>query len=128
MAYSFTIAEVVRPINETLYEVNRITITNDNAKFEVVSSNPFVAVSDSGNRVSAFLTELSVNQKELSGYFTTDAFDIFPADVTIEFGFSDQEPLGAFENVDIPVVKIPLSPSHVAAGAPPADNAWLDAQ
>jgi hypothetical protein len=125
--FSFTIGHKVQLIDENLFEVIQINILMVTGKFIISSRQPFVRVFDSSNKVTNFSIQISGNEKELIAYFTTDAFDFFTGDVTIEFG-EGLLVTDTFENIDIISVITPLSPADAALGAPQADNAWLASQ
>ena len=95
------------------------------SKFQYTSQNPFVTVFDANESVTSYLTRISGNKKDLLGYFTSDAFDIFPGNVPISFG-DGESPIDIFENIDIHNVIQPLDPFYDNYNAPPVDNDWLN--
>lgn len=97
--YSLSVKEMVNQFSGVFYQVIEINIKNIDGKFLHSSRNLFVRVSDSNASLDSFFVLLSGNQKELRGFFITDAFNIFTANVTISFGdgFSLED---SFENVD----------------------------
>lgn len=125
MPYSFEIKEFVEDFNSSPYQINIITISNLDSKFQYTSQNPFVTVFDANISVTSFLTRISGNKKDLLGYFTSDAFDIFTGNVSISFG-DGESPIDVFENIDIHSVIIPLDPLLASLDAPMGDNDWLN--
>lgn len=125
MPYSFEIKEFVEDFNSSPYQINIIIISNLDSKFQYTSQNPFVTVFDVNESVTSFLTRISGNKKELIGFFTTDAFDIFLGNVNISFGYGES-PIDIFENINIHSVIIPLDSLLASLNAPMGDNDWLN--
>lgn len=125
MSYSFTVANRLRAFDNILYQIIVIKIKVSSDKFLHTSQEPFITVINGTIETKSFLRELSGNENELLGYFTTDAFDLFTGLSTITFG-SGHFVFDAFENIDINGVITPLDSVLASLNAPLGDNVWLN--
>lgn len=122
--FNFLISQTINSFNQDYRRMISIRITKATGKFPIRSVPEFVRVRSGGNTVDAFMTGFSGDQKELTGFFTTDAFVGFPANADVEFGFGDKV-MDRLENIDINASIVQLPALLASVAAPDADNAWL---
>jgi hypothetical protein len=122
--FTLQMNHVINAFNEELYHMINVKVKIVNGKFPVGAIHPFINASDGTEKAYSFITQISGNQKEINGSFTTDAFAGLASNFTIEFGLG-QEVLGSFENITTSAIA-PLDPLFSDVTAPDATNAWLE--
>lgn len=123
MSYTYKISETLTEINKELYKTIEIKIFSIDSKFTVMDIPFVLKVEDNVNEVSAFMTFMSGNEKELFTYFTVDAFINFSTNSDIKFGYGNN-----FENVieNVNVHNLDILPALLESIPHEiADNAWL---
>lgn len=122
--FEILIERVINTFDGEYFHMVNIKVTIIHGKFPIRSAKLYVRVIDQTNTVSCFMSDISGNRKQINASFTTDAFEVFPGNVSIEFGYDDK-PMGVFENFDINNNILPLDPIVAGIIVPDADNAWL---
>ena len=127
MSYSWVISEVIKTYNSDKYVMVAVTIKHDDGRFNLGQMPGKIRLLDATLTIPAFMMELSLNQKELIGYFLFDVFLSFQSTGPVSIDFVAGQSHGVFQNINPMIDVISLSPALAALGLPPADNAWLAA-
>ena len=124
MSYTYNIAETFIQFNNELYKMIEIRIISINSKFQPGAMSFVVKVQDAANGIYAFRVSLSGNQKELSAFFTVDAFENFSNNSDVKFGYGFNL-TNTISNVNVHEV-IPLLSVFEDIPHEIADNDWLE--
>lgn len=123
--FNLFIIQTVGSYEESYFNMACIKIVIIQGKFPIRSMPEFVRVNTGSSTIEAFQVNVSGNQKEMTGYFTTDAFSTITGNSNIEFGYGE-DIIGIFSDVDINATILPLNATTSSAAFPDADNAWLE--
>lgn len=85
MGFNVEIREILRDFRNDYLKMIEFKITNERGNFKESSGIPYIYLTDGTNDVKSFTTLLSGNKKEIIGYFTIDAFNVLPQNVTALF-------------------------------------------
>jgi hypothetical protein len=118
--YTYSINEMVGELNGSLYRMIGVKVRITDNKFPVRAPVESMSVTDGTKTISAFSVSLSGNQKEMTGSFATDAFNVFTGEVTIQFGYGNQV-YGVIEHAD-PASIAPFGSGLTGITFPDADN------
>lgn len=121
--YSVIIRQTVEYFDDLPYQINVLIVKDTLNKFIFNSHSKVIRVFDSNFLIESFMTIISSNQKEMLGFFTSDAFNIFSGNVNIEF--SHRGGVQVIEDVDVSIIQ-PLDPLLASIDAPMGDNDWLN--
>ncbi|MEJ7645305.1 MAG: hypothetical protein WKF87_11975 [Chryseolinea sp.] len=122
--FTVEISITAAPFNEEIRIMIRIKVTMILGKFARRAYQQFVKVKDTTQSVTSFMCNMSPNQKELNGYFATDALASFTGAADVEFGFGPE----VTGYVPVPSIQAsikPLPPILSGTSLPEANNAWL---
>lgn len=121
MAIEFRIYKVITTVQDISCAMRVVSAINQDELFPITAQSIVAYVADNGQPVYAERAELSGNQKELYGYYATDAFDgITAAEIvflagTVELAF-----------IEVPNLQDLIEPDLFAStGYPDATTAWL---
>lgn len=121
--FSVIVRQTIEYFDDLPYQINVLVVKDTFNKFIFNSHSNVIRVFDSNFLIESFITTISSNQKEILGFFTSDAFNIFSGNVDIEF--SQDGEVQMIEDVDITIIQ-PLDPLLASLNAPMGDNDWLN--
>ncbi len=121
--YTITAHQTIRPYLGTEMKMICVDILMDTGKFRPPALPWVASISDGTTEAEAFMHDLSPDSKQLTCFFTTDAFSAMAGNVTVSFGTYAN--LQVEENVAL-LGSIAALPSPLDIWVvPDADNAWL---
>lgn len=124
MEYTYVVKETIHMYRKGgRYKVIAMGVINNYGKLRVGALYNRLRVTDGINSVYGFSVEVSGNEKEISAYFTVDAFTNFSADATIEILYG-WEVVASIKNVNIHDIT-PLPAYLESAPYELLDNVWL---
>lgn len=123
MSFTHKIRETLYEHEGGMYRAIQLKILRSEGKFRYGAAPLVFEVSDGQNTVSSFVTIISINQKELISYFTTDAFVGFSGLASVKFG-TEYEIETLVNDLDLQSID-PLPAIFASMFHSIADNAWL---
>lgn len=123
MSYSIEFKEVLQEYDGALYKMILLKIKSDDQKFEHMAEPNIIVADDGTLQAYSFMNDISGNQRELIGYFTTDAFVGFGSSVTLRF-IHNFEVYGEITGFDVGTLE-PLPSFYSSYTYTDADNNWL---
>jgi len=122
--FNILISKVIGTYDEEYFHMIHIRVTIINGTFPIRTAKEYVRVTDGVTTVPGFSANISGDQKHIIASFTTNAFEVFPGTVNIEFGYGG-ETMGVFENFNIHLNIQSLDPIMAGIIVLKADNDWL---